>query len=399
MSSLTTAAGGAQWPKVLRREFIVRITDKTFLISTGVMVVLIAGSTLLAGLLGDANSKARVIAVSDPASEQVVSQLEEDYSGEDPAAEYTAHYFETDTAAREAVSAGDADISLARVGDTWVIAATSASDSRSDIDVLAAAVGSATLSANAQEAGVDLNQLTAGSVPEVVQLGSDDVPQGSLAELLPLVFALVFYMAVILFGTSIAQSVVSEKESRIVEILAAAVPLRAVLMGKVLATSFLAFLQIALFAGISAVGMAWRGISLEGSSVITSILWFVPFFVIGFLGLACVWAVAGSTASRTEDLQSTSLPLTLGLALVLFAPILLDGHWERVLSYVPIFSSVLMPTRILSGSAEWWEATLALTACLPFCFVTLLLGERMYRRSVMQTNGRVSWFSFLHLTK
>ena len=91
MSSLTTAAGGAQWPKVLRREFIVRITDKTFLISTGVMVVLIAGSTLLAGLLGDANSKARVIAVSDPASEQVVSQLEEDSSGEDPAAEYTAH--------------------------------------------------------------------------------------------------------------------------------------------------------------------------------------------------------------------------------------------------------------------------------------------------------------------
>ncbi len=120
--------------------------------------------------------------------------------------------------------------------------------------------------------------------------------------------ALVFYMTALGFGMMIAQSVVQEKESRVVEILAAAVPIRALLWGKVIGNTVLALSQIVVIAAASLIGLLLTD-QADILKVIAPVAgWFVVFFVLGFVALAGLWAVAGSLATRQEDLGSTTLP-------------------------------------------------------------------------------------------
>lgn len=118
--------------------------------------------------------------------------------------------------------------------------------------------------------------------------------------------------------------------------------------------------------------------------------WFLAFFLVGFLTLSCLWAAAGAMAPTTEDLQSTAQPLTWLLMVVYFAGFLAKGNLAVVLSYVPVISSVVMPTRLAMGTAHWWEGLIALLITLAFTVVAIWFGSRIYRRALLQTHGRVS---------
>ena len=65
-------------------------------------------------------------------------------------------------------------------------------------------------------------------------------------------------MIAIIYGQQIAVSVIEEKQSRIVEILLAAIPAKALMTGKVIGNSVMAFLQVVLIAGVLLVGMRFQ---------------------------------------------------------------------------------------------------------------------------------------------
>ena len=80
-----------------------------------------------------------------------------------------------------------------------------------------------------------MDQLAQGSEVRVEQIGEGSDSRDTAASfVLRYVFAMLFYMAAIMFGTAIANSVLEEKQNRVVEILATAIPVRQILYGKVL---------------------------------------------------------------------------------------------------------------------------------------------------------------------
>ena len=117
--------------------------------------------------------------------------------------------------------------------------------------------------------------------------------------------------------------------------------------------------------------------------------WFLVFFLAGFAALACLWAVAGSLATRSEDLQSTTPVLTTILMVAMFVGIFGEGVVRVVASYVPVVSAISMPQRLLAGEAAWWEPFLSLLVTLAFAAWTMVVGERLYRRSIMHTGRRL----------
>jgi ABC-2 type transport system permease protein len=209
--------------------------------------------------------------------------------------------------------------------------------------------------------------------------------------LLGFVFAMLFFFVVFQFGFAIAQGVVQEKESRVVELLVSAVPVRTLLFGKVLGNGGLALVQLVLLA---AVGIA--ATSLTGNGELTSLLlrnagWFLVFFGLGFAMLSCLWAAAGAFASRNEDLQATTTPLSLLVMLPLFAAIYTpDGPLRTAMSYFPITSPLMMPSRLLAGDASVWEAALSALLLVVTAGGAVLIGERLYRSSLMRTSGRTT---------
>jgi ABC-2 type transport system permease protein len=188
----------------------------------------------------------------------------------------------------------------------------------------------------------------------------------------------------------LASSVIEEKQSRIVEIIAAAIPLRHLLAGKVLGTTALALLQLLVYLVVGLVGLSFTSYRSYVPELSGPAVWFLAFFLAGFVALACLWAVAGSLASRTEDLQATSTPLTMLMLVMFFGGVSLDGRGQVIASFVPPVSAVVMPKRILAGGVGWWEPLLALGLLAGFALATVWIGERLYRRALLQTGGRVS---------
>ncbi|GAA1303848.1 ABC transporter permease [Saccharothrix xinjiangensis] len=206
-----------------------------------------------------------------------------------------------------------------------------------------------------------------------------------------LVFALVFMMFG-MGGAAIAQSTVTEKQTRIVEILVSAVPVRAMLAGKIAGHTLLTIAQVVVLALVTPIALRLGGESELLAVVAPALGWFVPFLVLGFVLLASMWAVAGSMVSRQEDLGSS-----MGLVMMLvmgpyFAVMFFSDNAAvmGVLSYVPFSAPVAMPVRLFAGQAQAWEALLSLGVLACSVAVILLLAARLYEGSLMRTGGKVA---------
>lgn len=377
---------GRAWWTVARREMLVKLTDKAFLIGTVVMVALIAGFLGLSAFMGERTQTYAVAAV--PADAAQVRSIGEAITTADAKVKVTIDQVGDAAAAKAALEAGTADAWLHQGDDGWTLTA------KNEVpEGLAAAAGTVVrrdvVSANAVAAGTSAAALEAGSVLQTGILHGDAAQQ-TFGKVLGFVMAFLFYMASIGFGMTLAMSVVEEKASRIIEIITTKIPVRQLLAGKVLGNSVMALGQMALFTGMGLIGLSFTDYGAFVPAISGAVVWFIAFFVVGFLLIACLWAVAGALASRTEDVQSTSMPLTMGLMIVWFSAFLAKGTVLTVLSFIPPFSPVLMPMRLAQGQAAWWEPIIAIILLCAAAAVVVVGAERLYRRSLLQTQGRLS---------
>jgi ABC-2 type transport system permease protein len=377
---------GTAWLVVARREVMVKLTDRTFLIGTLLTLALIVGLIGVQVALGTGTSTYTVAAT--PAASSMADAVRDRAAEEDDGAVVEIAPVPDDAAARAAVSSGSADAWLHPDDDGWVL--TTLSEPAGGLESLAEeVVRDVTVAANATSAGTSLEVLERGSTLSTALL-EGDTQQALLATILGGAFAMLFYLSTLIFGITLANSVVEEKQSRVAEIIAARIPTRHLLAGKIAGNTLLALLQLGLYLAVGLIGLSFTEFSGLIAGVSGSVAWFLVFFLAGFAALACLWAVAGSLASRTEDVQSTSTPLTLLVMAMVFGALYLDGTARTVGSFVPPLSAVLMPIRIVEGDAPWWQALLALALLVIAAAAVLAVGERVYRRSLLQTGGRVS---------
>jgi ABC-2 type transport system permease protein len=214
------------------------------------------------------------------------------------------------------------------------------------------------------------------------------------AFLVPFMFALVFFFTSLTFGIQIAQSVAEEKQTRMVEILVAAVPVRLLLVGKVVAGGILALAQVALIALVSVTAAQFTD---DAGSLLPllapAMTWFVPFFVLGFVMLASLWAAVGALVNRLEDVNNAGMPVQLMVMAPFFLVIFLQDNPAamRVMSYVPLSAPTAMPVRLFDGDAAGWEPFVSLALLALATVGALLAGARIYEGSLLRTNGRTSW--------
>lgn len=382
-------AGGAPWMLVAMRELQVKLTDRNFLIGTGATLLLIIAVFALQGFLLGGGAPSHTVAVTDQSASGVVTQAEQSLQAQDEEASVTVLEVADTAAAEAALTEGEADAALLPADQGWEFVTDGEADGTLQ-GAVAEAVRATVLTDNAEAAGTSVAELTAGSEVALRDISGGDDQSRFVTYIAGFAMAMIFYMSAIMFGMAIASSVVEEKQSRIIEILAAAIPIRALLTGKIVGNTVLAFGQMALIGAVALVGLTFTEYDQYLSIVTEGFLWYIPFFILGFLALACIWAAAGAMASRSEDLQSTTMPLTMGLVVIFIVGLSLDGAARVIGSFVPVLSTILMPMRLLEGTAQWWEALLALGLTAIFCFLTITIGTRLYRRSLLQTSGRVS---------
>ncbi|MBQ0977100.1 MULTISPECIES: ABC transporter permease [Micromonospora] len=332
---------------VAEREIRVKLRDRTFLFGTLFFLLIAAAGTILPPLLSGGPDTVAV-------TQEAAGPLRD--------AGLDVRVVADDRAAEQAVRDGDVDAAV--VSGPKVLAM--------------------------DESPTDVVQALSTSPP--VQLLDPDAVDPVVAFLVPFVFAFVFFITSQTFGLQIAQSVTEEKQTRIVEILVAAVPVRALLAGKVVAGGILAFAQIALIAVVAVLGMQIGDSGGLLSLLAPAIGWFVPFFLLGFVLLAAMWAAAGALANRQEDIAAVSTPVQFAVMLPFFAVIFLNDNATamRVLSYLPFSSPTAMPLRLFTGDAATWEPIVSLVILLVAAAAFVIAGARVYEGSLLRTNGRTS---------
>lgn len=371
---------------VAGREVDEKLHSKPFLYSILFFLVIVIASIALPPLLTDDGPETYDVAVVGASAQQLVEAVPE------VDVDLTAVPQPDTAAADRAVREEDVEAAVLLDGDGLRLVGLTEVPN----DLREALLSTAQLSAlgdalaTGGAAPAEVTRLLSPPQAGEVLLDDRGVDAQTIA-LLGIAFAFVFFFVVYTFGFAIAQSVVQEKESRVVELLVSAVPVQTLLAGKVVGNSVLALLQIVLLAGVALAGAAVTGQGELVGVLAANSPWFVLFFFLGFVMLSCLWAASGALASRTEDLQSTTTPLQLLVLLPFFAAFYVtDGVGRVVLSFLPISAPIVMPQRLLAQDAALWEAGLSALLVLLTAVAFIGVGARLYRSSLLRTRGKSS---------
>ena len=349
-------AAQAAW-LVAEREITTKLRSKAFLISTGVLLLLVLGTVLFGGIsskMGGFGGETKVAVVAETA-DHVNSEAFEVVKVADRAA------------AEQAVLSEQVDAAVVPGGDTPVGLTVLAADSP------------------------PMSLVQALSASPQVELLKPTTENPMLAYFIAIAFGIVFMMSAITFGTTIAQSVVEEKQTRIVEILLATVSARTILAGKILGNSILALGQVIAIAALTSVGMLATGQDLLLGELGTALIWFAILFAFGFVLLASLYAALASLVSRQEDVASAVSPV-MWLVMIPYIAIIMFNTNVKVLaimSYIPFSAPVGMPMRLYLGTAEWWEPVVSLGILFVAIAIVWWLGARIYERSILRTGAKV----------
>ncbi|MGH3777197.1 MAG: ABC transporter permease [Pseudonocardiaceae bacterium] len=195
-----------------------------------------------------------------------------------------------------------------------------------------------------------------------------------------------------LYGTYVAQGVVEEKSSRVVELLLCTVRPWQLMSGKLIGIGLFGLLQLGLLSGAITAGASITG--LLPVPALSSVLWMLGWFLLGYFLFAGLLAAAGARVSRQEELQSVINPALTLLIVPFVLNVFLFGDDPEstlvtVLSLVPPFSPILMPARIALDVAPLWQIGVSAAVTIVAITAVVAIAGRVYAGAVLRTGSRV----------
>jgi len=371
---------------VATREFVERIRERSFLVSTAISALILLAVIVLPQLLGG-SGPSRVIVTGEDAvavADAVHRQAQ--------AAGLDVTVVPATDPATDRQKADDGDVDAMLDGST-VVAKTKPDPAL--LAVLDAAyrqvAGAAALSA----AGIDPTQVARALAVPPLQV-TTATPTDTAADqrtTIAFVATIVLYGQIVGYGFWVAVGVVEEKASRVVEVLLATVRPRVLLTGKIVGIGLLGLVQLLLLGAVALVaGRLSGGLDLTADAVrVLGVV--VGWFLLGYAFYAAVFAAAAARVSRQEEVQNVTTPITMVLLVSFLAGIYAanapTSTLTQVLSVVPPFSALVSPPRVAAGSMPLWQLALAVALMLLAVVGLVRVAARLYEGAVLRTGARV----------
>ncbi|MFC3439976.1 ABC transporter permease [Sphingobium rhizovicinum] len=204
-----------------------------------------------------------------------------------------------------------------------------------------------------------------------------------------------FFLTILLAGM-ILSNLVEEKTNKIIEILAAAVPIDAIFLGKLMAMLAMSFVGIAFWGGTAfAIFLALHdgGGALPAPAVGWPIFLMlaVLYFAMAYTLLGSLFLGIGAQAATVREVQTLNMPITMGQMLIFFfASYAVDhmGSPAEVAACIFPFSSPFAMIARAAQDASLWPHLVALLWQAAFVALIIRVGVLLFRRHVMQSGGR-----------
>jgi ABC-2 type transport system permease protein len=390
----TTGARLGSVGLVARREILERVRGRIFRVGTIIILLVVAGAILIPKIHSNSTSPPQqvgVVGAPNPALTQVVK-----YSGKQSQTAVKVVSEPTLASAESAVRSGALDVAIVN-GDKIIVdqpvSANSSSDTASLVEVLAPELG--VLHAY-QQAGLSVAQIeqVAKAQPVPIQSLQSTTVKGITKGTSVIGVVLIFLMLT-QYNTWILMGVMQEKASRVVEVLLAAVRPAQLLGGKVLGIGLVAMGQALLIVGVAfAVSKAVGSDVLHGTGpvlLLSDLVW----LLLGYSFYCWLYAAAGSTAERQDQVQTLALPLSIPILIAYIYSITVASSGSpsllfKVLAYLPPTAPFAMPVLVGLSLVTWWQFLISVVLSIAGTAVMAWFATGIYRRAVLRSGQRVS---------
>jgi ABC-2 type transport system permease protein len=208
------------------------------------------------------------------------------------------------------------------------------------------------------------------------------------------------FLTIFLYGHSVMQGVIEEKQSRIVEVMLSSVKPFSMMIGKIIGIGLVGLTQYLIWV-LSALALTTFGLSLAGRGLVRLhvftgwiLVYFVIYFILGYFLFATLFAIVGSIASRPEDAHQLQYPVSILLAVpaLMFWMIIRDpnGAPQVALSLVPFFAPTLMMMRIAAVEPPLWQIALSMLLMILTTLAGVWVAAKVYRVGILMTGKRPS---------
>jgi len=369
---------------VARREIRMRLRSRVFIGGTIVMTALVVVGIVAASLLAGKTTPVRV--GFSGGSQGLVSSFTASAAALD--ANVTVSDIADVTAGEAQVTAGTLDVLV--IGSVTAPTAVVKAAIPSNVE---SALSLAALAARLADAGLSPSAIASamGLVP--VQLLQPPNPKNTQNVFASLVLGILLWIALGQYGNMVAQGVVEEKATRIMEVMLATVPPTRLLAGKVIGIGLVGLLQLTIVGAAALVAVNVTNVAAIPALGVASILGDILWFLLGFLFYATAYAAVASLVSRQEELQGAVAPISVfqiaGYLLMYAALPNPTGTLATVASLFPPFAPIVMAVRMASSDVPPWQVGLAVAFIVASIAGLTWLAGRMYANAALRIGARV----------
>ena len=211
--------------------------------------------------------------------------------------------------------------------------------------------------------------------------------------LVPMFFAFTIYIALLLYGQSIGRSVVSEKSSKIVDVLLSSVTPDELLMGKIFGVALSGLLQFTIWIAFALIGVtvfsSLTGFKIPVQLSPVNFVYLGIFFMLGFLLFCSGYGAIGAASEDEQHMSQLSYPFLI----FLIAPICFFNRFAMnpnsmfaiVLSEFPFTSPMVMLTRLVNGTVPMWQLVLSIVLLVASIYLVMKLAAKIFRVGILLT--------------
>jgi ABC-2 type transport system permease protein len=404
--------------KVARREYIETIKTKTFIFGVLMTPVIIGGIVFFTILISRDKGGPRPpmkVAVTD-LSEELSAEIKtsfDKYNDSDPGRQILLQELQpqensaADTEGKSQLRQGRIDVYVALDKDvlagagkihlyTFKLKAT-------NIDVLGtienlfnrAIVNQRCKMRNlspellAELRNVPIERMEVGDTDDAQRIESEG--QRVVKFMVPFFFMYLIFMGIVGMGQHMLSSIIEEKNSRVIEVLLSALSPFQLMGGKILGLAGIGLTVTSLWAVAAYIASFWPGLGIDVT--IGLLLYFVIYYVLGFLLFSSILAGIGSVCNTIKETQSLMMPIMMVFILPLLAWFKLvqdpGGTLARVLSFVPPLTPMVMMLRLSAGFDVWvGEILFSIALLAATVLAAIWAAAKVFRTGVLMYGKR-----------
>ncbi|AEW87195.1 ABC transporter permease [Flavobacterium columnare] len=420
---------------IIKREFIAKVRNKSFIVMTFLSPLLFLGMSLLIGVLANINKgEIKKIAIHDQAG-----ILKKDFKDKKDVKYTDLSQMTFDMAKNTASKSYEGLIFVPKVVNSkeliqkvqYISDESPSLEFVSDIEKV---VDAHLTKENLKILGFDSDKIEKAKVESELHITKFSGEEGlkylnEIKVFFGGAFGYLIMMFIIIYGNFVMRSVIEEKTSRIIEVIISSVKPYQLMMGKIIGNSLAGILQFTIWVVLGLLLLFGSSIFLGNSAdastvhnamqelpsqagniasliekinlyyneipVLTTVIFFLVYFIGGYFLYSSLYAAIGAAVDSETDSQQFLLPIIMPLMLgiyVGFFTVVNDPHGTvaTIFSMIPFTSPIVMLMRIPFG-VPIWQLAVSIVLLFGTFLGVVWFASKIYRVGILMYGKKPTW--------